>query len=1061
MRRLVTFFVTNPIWGNAFLVLTLVFGLLSVFNMRLSFFPEMEVRIITINVAYPGASPEEIEEGITTKIEQALEGLNGIKRITSTSSENISSIKIEAHEGTDMDELKNDVDNTVNSISSFPAGAEKPMVRKLKVGEMSGTAAFLSLTGPDDLWKLKEISENIQNDFLASPYISQVRIMGYPEVEISVEVSEEKLLEYGLRFDQVVAAVRSNNLDLTGGVVKTKEEEYIIRLKARETAENEIKKIVLRANNEGEMITLGDIAEVKYQFADRPFKSYIDGARNVTMMVSKLPEEDLGMISDEINTYVEKFNKENKDHKLNIIFQFRDMLQERIDLLTSNGMMGFILVLICLGFFLSLRVSFWVAFGIPVSFLGLFAAGYMYGMTINMISLFGMILVVGILVDDGIVIAENIYSHFEKGKTPVQAAIDGTVEVFSSVISSVLTTVAAFALLMYVGGQFEMMREMAFAVVACLLFSLFEALLTLPQHLAHDYMLKPMKINWYQKMRNRINKRIDWMRDGYAWAMGGLLNYYRLTVFIPLVFVFVIIVFLATGLINFTFFPNIQFDDIKLEAAFKPGEREFRTEEFLIECEKKVNKVRADLKKEFGEDIITSVTRQIGSAEGLEETGAHAGMLRIQIDIEGKNIESFEIAERIRKEIGSVKGPEKFTIGGEGRWGKPVAVMISGKNNIELNEAKEYLKKKLTGLGTLKDITDDSPLGNQEINIELKPKAYLLGLTRMEIARQIRQGFFGDEAQRLIIGEDEVRVWVRYPLENRQTLGQLEEMKVKTLTNEFYPLKELVEFNTQRGEVGIKHYDGKRQITVEADLINTNASALDAVKSIEDDILPEFKNKFPGVSTGFLGQFERAQESQTPLLTIFFLTLLFMLVILSLNFGSLMQSVIVLSVIPAGVMCAMLGHGLEGKPVSLFSMWGIIALMGILVNDAVVMLDTYNRFIKNGMNPKDAAFNAGKSRFRAVILTSITTVVGLYPLIMQDSFQAQFLIPMAIAVAHGVLWGTLFTMFFFPCVILFYNDIRRTFRWLWTGNKPTAVEVEPALRKLRRQKKLAEQNIHV
>ncbi|MFZ5552764.1 MAG: efflux RND transporter permease subunit [Bacteroidota bacterium] len=1058
MKRLVTFFVTNPIWGNTFLALTLVFGLLALFNMRMSFFPEMEVRIITINVAYPGASPEEIEEGITTKIEQALEGLNGIKRITSTSTENISSIRIEAVEGTDMDELKNDVDNTVNSISSFPAGAEKPIVRKLKVGEMSGVAAFLSLTGPDDLWKLKEITENVKNDFLSSPWISQVQVMGYPEVEISVEVSEEKLMEYGLRFDEVVSAVRTNNIDLTGGVIKTKDEEYIIRMKARETAQEEIKKIVLRASIKGELITLGDVATVKYQFADRPFKSYLDGKRNVTIIVNKLPEEDLGKISDEISAYVENFNQKNKDHQLKIVFQFRDMLQERIDLLTSNGLMGFVLVLICLGFFLSLRVSFWVAFGIPVSFLGLFACGYLYGMTINMISLFGMILVVGILVDDGIVIAENIYSHFERGKPAMRAAIDGTMEVFTSVVSSVLTTVAAFALLMYVGGQFEMMREMAFAVVACLLFSLCEALLTLPQHLSHDWMLKPLKISWYQKIRNNTNRFIDWMRDGYAWAMGGLLRYYRITVFIPLVFVFVIVSFLITGLINFTFFPNIQFDDIKLEVAFKPGEREFRTEEFLVFCEEKVNKVRSDLKKEYGEEIITSVTRQIGNADGLEETGAHAGMLRIQIDIEGKNIESFAIAERIRNEIGPVKGPEKFTIGGEGRWGKPVAVMLSGKNNNEINEAKEYLKKKMQELGTLKDITDDSPLGTQEINIVLKEKAYLLKLTRMEIARQIRQGFFGDEAQRIIIGEDEVRIWVRYPPENRQSVGQLEEMKIKTLAGEYFPLKELVTFNTQRGEVGIKHYDGKRQITVEADLINSNASALDAVKSIEDSIIPSFKAKYPGVNTSFLGQFERAQESQGPLVTIFWLTILIIVIILALNFSSLMQAFIVLTVIPAGVMCALLGHGLEGKPVSLFSVWGIIALIGILVNDAVVMLDTYNRNIADGMKPKEAAFLAGKSRFRAVVLTSITTVAGLYPLILEDSFQAQFLIPMAIAVAHGLLWGTLFTMFFFPCVILFYNDIRRTFRWLWTGIKPLPEEVEPVLRYMRRMKKLEEES---
>lgn len=1033
MKNLIKFFLVNPIIGNAFIVITLVFGILSVMNMKKSFFPELTPKIITINVAYPGASPAEMEIGVTTKIEQALEGLAGIKEITSTSSENSSFIRVEAYEDTDMDELLTDVDNTVNSISSFPVGAEKPRVKKLKAGEMGSTAAFLSLTGPDNLWKLKEKSEKIKNDFLAASAISQVTVVGYPQVEISIEIREDKLLEYELRFDQIVAAVRSNNLDLTGGTIKTKEEEFILRMRARETTPKEISDIVIRATPEGKIIRLSDVANVNFQFSDNPNRSYTDGKRNTTLIINKLPEEDLGAIADFTNEYVKKFNKENSEYKLRIIFQFSDMLQERIDLLLVNGMQGMALVLICLGFFLSIRLSFWVAFGIPVSFLGLFALGWLYGMTINMISLFGMILVVGILVDDGIVIAENIYVHYERGKSAMRAALDGTLEVFSSVVSSVLTTVVAFLLLMFVGGQFEMMREMAFAVVACLLFSLVEALLTLPQHLGKESMLKKNEWKWYKKIRGRIDKFIEWLRAGYARALNYILARYRTMVFIPLFFVFIVFQLIFNGFIKVTFFPNIPFDNITLSVAFKPGERDIQTEEFLRTCQTKIIEVNQELLKEFNDTLITATTLSIGSADGLGEVGPHTGNLRIQIDLEGKDISSQEIAERIRKKIGPVRGPEKFVIGGEQRFGKPVSLMLTSENTEELKEAKEYVKRRFNELGVLKDVTDDNPLGSQEIDIRLKPKAYMLGLTRNEVMRQIRQGFFGDEAQRLIIGEDEVRVWVRYPQSDRSTLGQLENMKIKTLTNELFPIHELVDYKIVRGVVGIKHFNGKQQITIDADLINSDAPASEAVDTVNKAVLPGLKAQFPGVEYSYGGQAKRAAESQGPLGIVFGLTIFFVILILSVNFGSLMQAFIVVTVIPAGIMCALYGHGLEGKPVSLFSAWGIIALIGILVNDAVVMLDTFNRNIKEGMQPKEAAYNAGQSRFRAVILTSVTTVAGLYPLIMEDSFQAQFLIPMAIAVAHGLLWGTMFTLFFFPSVMLFYNDFRRVGVWMMYG----------------------------
>lgn len=1059
MRKLVAFFLQNPIWGNAIIFITAVFGLLSLFTMRSSFFPEMEPKTIFINVIYPGASPLEVEEGITTKIEQALEGIKGVKELTSTSNENLANIRVEGVEDADMDDLLSDVENAVNSISSFPAGAEKPIITKVKTSGMSGTAAFVSLLGPNDIMQLKLIADEIKDDLLNSKAISQVEVFGYPPLEFSIEVSEENLLRFNLRFDQVVSAVRTGNIDLTGGTVKTSDEEYIIRLRSKKTDARDIENLVVRAAPGGEIITLRQVADVKLQFAETPNYSFLNNKRNVTFFIKKLPEEDLSAIAQEVRNYVQKFNEKHKEYELKILFQFEDMLRERIDLLVTNGWMGLILVLVSLGFFLSLRLSTWVAFGIPFSFLGMFAFGALYGITINMISLFGMILVVGILVDDGIVIAENVYTHFQRGKSPIRAAYDGTVEVMPSVITSVLTTVIAFILLMFAGGELKMMREMAFSVSACLLFSLVEAFLVLPAHLAHSYVLKPVNISWYQKFRNFADNVLDFLRKTYASVLKVSVKYYRFSAFIPLFFIFLIIALINAGLIKLTFFPNIPFEDIKIEVAFKPGEREEKTEAFLRYCQNKVYEVNEELIKETGDTLIQYTTISVGNTESLRENGGHAGLIRININSNSKKVSSNEIANRIRNKIGEVKDAEKFVVGGEVRFGKPVSVAVADKNYITVKQAKEFLKQEMKKMPELKDVTDDSPLGKQEIIINLKPKAYMLGLTQGEVMRQIRQGFFGEEAQRLIIGKDEVKIWVRYPQDDRSSLGKFENIRIKTLTGEAFPLSEIAEYKIERGEVGINHYNGKKEIKVEADQSNMDAPTIEITEKIKETIIPKLKEKFPTVEIKFRGQAQRAEESAGPLIIVVLLVLLFVPLILALNFGSLMQAFVVVTVIPTGLFCAMLGHGLEGKPFSLLSAWGVIALVGIIINDSVVMLDTYNRFIKEGIKAKQAAFEAGNSRFRAVILTSITTVAGLYPLILEQSFQAQFLIPMAISVAHGVLFGTLFILFFFPSLILFYTDIRRAFKYLWTGVKPTREEVEPALRSVRKHKEINREGI--
>ena len=1042
MKKAFQFFIENPIWANAIIFLTVLFGSLSFVNMDRAFFPELEPVIITINTAYPGASPTEMEEGITIKIEESLEGIAEIEELASTSSENVSSVTITAYQGTDMDELLAEVKNAVDGISSFPVGAEKPVVVKQKTSEMSGRAAFIALTGDMSLMELKETAEEIERDLLRTGEISDIDIKGYPAIEFSVEVKEAELLRYGLRFDDVVNAIRSNNRDLSAGSIKTKKEELLIRANAKSTRADQMENIVLRSQTDGSYIRLGDVANVSFRFSDVPQQSFLEDKRSVVMTVSRRYGEDLGAIDEAIEAYVEEFNKTHEHAELTVMFSFYSLLNQRINLLLENGLIGLLLVLITLGLFLNVRLSFWVAAGIPISFLGMFIIGSFYGMSINMISLFGMILVVGILVDDGIVIAENVYAHFERGKSPYRAAIDGTAEVASSVFTSVLTTIIAFSVLLFIEGM-ERMSEMAFVVIAALAFSLIEAFFVLPAHLSSKTALKTNVIG---KFRERITGFIEYMRDKiYAELLDVSLKYRRITVFMPLVFIFFIGFLVSNKYINSTFFPSIPFDDFTVEVAFKPGEREEYTKAYLDFFQEKIEEVRDTLEARYNREVITYTTLNLGYTRNMGESGSHCGNINVNLDVEGLPISSFDVAAMVQANIGEVKEADKFLVGGINRWGKPVSIALSGNNIDQLKQASQFMKDRLYGMTELKDIQDNSGVGKREVHIELKPKAYMLGLSQNEISRQIRQGFFGEEAQRLIVGTDEARVWVRYPESDRLTLGQLEQMRIKTAAGLEVPLNELVDYSIVRGEVSIKHYDGIREVEITADQTDPYAATPEILQNIREAHVSELKKQFPEVDVEFRGQQRNANKSMSSMATLLVVALLLMVLVISLNFNSLWQGLLIITVIPIGIFSSMLGHGIEGHPVSILSAWGMIALMGILVNDAVVFLDTYNRNLRAGISPKEAIRSAGLSRFRPIILTSATTVAGLYPLILEQSFQAQFLVPMAISVAYGVLFGTYFILVFFPSLVLFYNDVYKAFTWLWTGKKPLPIEVEPAL----------------
>ena len=1047
MRKIIETFVRYPFYANLIVVILLLAGGFSYNNMKKSFFPERQSRNLSVTVSYPGASPKEMDEGITTRIEEAIRGLIGIKEFNSTSSENMTRVDIETTGEYDLDETLQEVKNAVDAISSFPVSAEKPVVYKRRT---TTPAMFLNLTGDADLLTLKTIAQEIEDDFLRSGVISQVQMSGYPPLEISVEAREEDLLRYNLTFDELSKAISLNNRDVSAGIIKSDEEEVMIRSRERSVDPNIIGNIILRANDDGSMIRIRDIATVKTKFSDRTSSGvWMNGKNTVFIRVSKLPEEDLDEISKFVNNYAEEFNASHEDVQLLIGFDFLHILGKRLHLLINNGLFGLSMIIISLGFFLSMRLSFWVAWGIPASFLAMFVAAVLSGITINMISLFGMILVIGILVDDGIVIAENIYTHYEQGKSPKRAAVDGTMEVLPAVVASVSTTVVAFSPFFFLRGRMEFMYQMAYVVVVSLSFSLFEAFFVLPAHVGtprvlHRRDIKEGRLNirWY------INRFVRFIRYRIYGGLLRIIIHWKWAVLAtPISIIMITMGLFQGGIIKSTFFPQIPFDSFNINIAFTPGTGEKKTIEYLQRFNDAVWQANDELVEEWNqtEPFVKATIMILGSALDGQERGGHAGNVMVMLrEMEDSPIASFTIADRVREKIGPVNEAAKYTIGSRSRWGKPVAISLLGRNLQELDQAKDFLIEQLKPMNELINVTDTNAIGKREVRLKLKPKAYFLGLDQVSISNQVRQGFYGGQSQRLQHGKDELRVWVRYPREDRLNLGQLESMKIKTFQG-LYPLTELTSYTIERGPVNIPRYNGSREARVEADLLDPYSSVPEILGRIKRTIIPELKSKYPGVEIVYQGQQKYSQEALADMIKYFGVAFVIMVLIIMVHFKSFLQPMIVIAMIPLAVLGAVWGHGIEGIPLSILSLCGIIALSGVVINDAIVFLSKYNSNLLQGQKVEEAVYNAGIARFRAILLTSITTVAGLYPIILEKSFQAQFLKPMAVSLAYGVAVGTTFILLFFPVYILVLNDFKVFVTWLLTKKRPSPESVETAV----------------
>jgi len=1048
MEKVISFFVKYKVWTNVLMFSVFIFGIISLLGLRYSFFPEIRPDILTIQVVFPGASPEEVEEGVILKVEEALEGLDDIERVTSISRENFGVVTIEATKGANLDKVLADVKNSVDGISSFPAGIEKPVISQQK---FRTRALSIILYGEADLYNLKFYADRLRDELLATPQISQVQIDGVPNLEFAVEVSEKTLRKYNLTFAEVANAVGNANLNISGGKFDTEDEEVLIRAYGREYFAKDLSDVPVRTNSDGSVIYLSNIAQITEQFEDVPDRVYYNGQVAAILNIDQTAQENILDVAETARFLVESFNDDNIQVKALVLDDRTEPLSQRLDLLVTNGIFGLSLVIITLGFFLNLRLSYWVSIGIPFSFAGMFLIASFAGITINVISLFGMIIVVGILVDDAIVVAENIFAHYEKGKPALNAAIDGAKEMVAPVTTSVLTTVIAFMPFFFLDGTFgRFIWQMALVVISALMFSLIEAFLILPAHLAHSKGLHPH--NQDSKIRKNIEKVIDYITfKMYQPTLKLALDHKWITITIPVALVFMTVGLLRGGFIGLTFFPFIDGDTLPVNISLVAGKQEAETDSILTFIEKAAWEVNEEMSAERtdGRMLFKGIKKDIGTND-FNENGSHSGRLTIQLlDGEIRDMDSYLIANRLREKIGDIPEAMNITFGRVGFFGKPVSVSLLGNDLKQLEKAKSLLFDELSNFNTLKDVTESSQEGRKELKITLKPQAEALGLTLRDVAGQLRDGFFGREVQRIQRGIDEIRVWVRFKEADRSSLGFIDHFRIRTSSGAEYPFSEIADYTMERGLTVINHLERKREIKIEANLADEKLDLPPILDEVQNVVVPRVLSQVEGVRASFEGQSRDQAKFQKSLASVFPVAFLLMFILVILVFRSYFQAAMIFSLIPIGVVGAAWGHGLQGIQLNTLSIYGVIALSGIIINDSIVLMDQINRNLKNGEKVKDAVLNAGLSRLRPILLTTFTTAFGLAPLILETSRQAQFLIPMAVSVAYGLLFGTFILLVILPALFLVVNRIRFYFEKFILRLDVTNESVEPAVKELK------------
>ncbi|MFW5874638.1 MAG: efflux RND transporter permease subunit [bacterium] len=1029
MKSVIAWFAENHVAANLLMLIILVAGTVIALGIKLEIFPETELDKVRITVAYPGASPSEVEEGIVRRIEENVAGVEGIERIDSVAREGVGTVTVEAMKGWDIKRLLDDVKSEVDRITTLPEEAEEPEVR-----EVTRRVQVISIGFYGDVPEesLKHLVQKAKDDLTGIEGITQAELAAVRASEIHIEIPEKTLRKYGLTLRSVADAVSRSSLDLPAGSVKAKEGEVLIRAKGRRYYAGEFRDIPVIARPDGTAVTLGQIAELKEGFEDVDMAARFQGKPAAIISVYRVADQSALDVAKKVRDYVEQAraglpNGVDMDY-------YRDMsviLKSRIQLLTKNMFYGLILVSLLLGLFLNARLAFWVTLGIPISFaFGLMLLPY-YGVSLNMISLFAFIMVLGIVVDDAIIVGENVFRRQEDGLGRLEASVEGSLQVGRPVIFSVLTTMVAFAPLLFVGGSIgKLMRDIPVVVILVLLGSLVESLLILPCHLARS------RASGRRQKPKIMTRVLGWVvAKPYRRGVEFVLRWRYATLSTGMAVLLIIFGLYAAGKIQYTFFPKVEGDVLQCMITMPSGTPIERTKEVVEYVEKSAEKVLSEQDENRPADdppllehTASVIGMQLGGQGGAGDSGGHLAHVFVQLlEAEERGISSRFLNDQWRNKVGEIPDAESLVFSSEiHSAGSPVEVHLSMDEHDLLLDAADELKAELEKFSGVYDIADSFLPGKMEMQLDLKPEAAQLGLKLDDLARQVRSAFYGAEALRFQRDKDEVKVLVRYPEEERRSLGNVEQMRIRTPEGDEVPFPKVAEVRMERGYASIERARRQRVIKVTADVNEDITNANDVRNYLVEKILPQMQSEYPRLRYTIEGEGQEQKQVLGDVGKGFIIALFCIYALLAVPFRSFSQPFVVMFAIPFGMVGAVLGHMLLGYNITVMSLLGMVGLAGVVVNDSLVLVYRINELrYGEGLGIYEAVAEGGKLRFRAVLLTSLTTFGGLTPMMLERSLQARFLIPMAISLGFGILFATLVTLLLVPCGYLILEDIHR------------------------------------
>ncbi len=1035
-RGPIAWMASNPVAANLAMIMLLVGGLLGLWSAKQEVFPDVELDMIQIEVPYPGASPDEVEQGVLLAIEEGVSGLEGVKHVNSTAYEGRGTVSIELQVGADPDKVLTDAKGAVDRITTFPQDAEDPRV---SLAFRQNVVVSLMIAGDMELADLHAIAEKARFELLRRPDITKVALVGVPPLEISIEVPRRNLETYGLSLDQIAAEVRAASIDLPAGAIKTAEGEILVRTTERKRAAHEFENLPIRGTADGSEVTLGEIAEIRDGYEDRDLELYYNGQRAIRLTIYRVGSETPRSVAAGVREYLKELRPQLPPGvTLEIWDDDSEVLDDRIDLLLRNAAAGLVLVLVILALFLELRLALWVSLGIPVSFLGAFLVLGNTSFSVNMISLFAFIVTLGMVVDDAIVVSEHAYTKVQGGMSPHAASIEAAKEMVTPVTFAILTTVAAFSPLFFVpGSQGKLWAAIPTVVVSVLIISLLESFLVLPAHLAHTRFdadtTKERAAGFYplRALQGLVAAALEFFARRMLAPVLGLMATFRYIAVAGGIAILVVVVgFVGSGAVPFNFFPPVEADVVTVTARFPFGVNVEDTRQLRATLEQAAHEAADDLGEPgIIKQTFTMVGQEVpagGPNATAPESGGH--IVSIQIELgkpDTRTASSAQFADAWKKHTPKIPGLESISYSASlgVSAGAAVQVQISHPDTAVLAKASMALAEALDSYPDLINVRNEYAAGKPQLDFTLRQEARQLGFTATEVARQIRASFYGSEARRDQRGRNELKIMVRLPKEERIREYDIEELAVRAPQGGLVPLASIADFSRGRSATSILREDGARKVSVSAELAEGVKSPQEVLRSLETEVLPAMREKYPGIELSFAGSQRSQQETFASLGRNFIFALFVIYALLAVPFRSYVQPIVVMAVIPFGLIGAVGGHVLLNYSLSIMSVMGMVALSGVVINDSIVLIDAANGRRAAGDEPRDAIIEASLSRLRPILLTSLTTFFGLAPMLLETSVQARFLIPMAISLAFGILVSTVVVLTLIPAVYLIVEDL--------------------------------------